>query len=47
MKPRPHYNTALLTTIALALRQRAQGLLNDEQAYHAICNAYLTHGVQS
>lgn len=47
MKPRPHYNTALLTAIALALRQRAQGLLSDEQAYHAICNAYLNYGTES
>lgn len=43
MKPRPHHNTALLTAIARALRQRAQGLLTDEQTYHAICAAYLAH----
>ena len=41
MKPRPHHNTALLTAIARALRQRAQGMLTDEQCYHAICAAYL------
>lgn len=41
MKSRPHHNTALLTEIARALRMRAQGLLTDEQCYHAICAAYL------
>lgn len=43
MKPRPHHNMALLTAIALAMRQRQQGLLTDEQCYHAICAAYLAH----
>lgn len=43
MKPCPHYNVALLTAIALAMRQRQQGLLSDEQCYHAICAAYLAH----
>lgn len=43
MKPCQHHNTALLTAISRALRMRAQGLLTDEQAYHAICAAYLAH----
>ena len=41
MTPRPRHE--LLTAIARALRMRAQGLLTDEQAYKAICNAYLNH----
>lgn len=35
---------ALLTAVARAVRLHAQGILTDEQCYHAICAAYLTIG---